>query len=122
MPSNNLPLTEGPVLGHLVRLSIPASMGMIFNTLYNLSDFWFAGQLSDDALAGVSIAGSVFFLLLAIGIGVQTGASAVIAPLVGKGDSSAVADWVDQVFGLSLLLSGVILILVGSWQSLWSFF
>lgn len=113
MPTNNQSLTEGPVLGHLVRLSIPASMGMIFNTLYNLSDFWFAGRLSDDALAGVSIAGSVFFLLLAIGIGVQTGASAVIAPLVGKGDQSAVADWVDQVFGLSLLLS--ILIVVIGW-------
>jgi Na+-driven multidrug efflux pump len=93
MPTNNQSLTEGPVLGHLVRLSIPASMGMIFNTLYNLSDFWFAGRLSDDALAGVSIAGSVFFLLLAIGIGVQTGASAVIAPLVGKGDQSAVRLW-----------------------------
>ena len=111
MLSKNQPLTEGPVLGHLVRLSIPASMGMIFNTLYNLSDFWFAGRLSDDALAGVSIAGSVFFLLLAIGIGVQTGASAVIAPLVGQGDRSAVSNWVDQVFGLALILSGVILLL-----------
>ncbi len=104
-------LTEGPVLGHLVRLSIPASMGMIFNTLYNLSDFWFAGKLSDDALSGVSIAGSVFFLLLAIGIGVQTGASAVIAPAVGKGDNQSVADWVDHVFGLSLVLSVIVLIL-----------
>ena len=55
-------------------------MGMIFNTLYNLTDFWFAGRLSDDALAGVSIAGNVFFLLMAIGIGIQTGASALIAP------------------------------------------
>jgi putative MATE family efflux protein len=110
MLTKNQSLTEGPVLGHLVRLSIPASMGMIFNTLYNLSDFWFAGLLSDDALAGVSIAGSVFFLLLAIGIGVQTGASAVIAPLVGQGDQSTVGDWVDQVFGLSLLLSGLILL------------
>lgn len=110
MLSNNQSLTEGPVLAHLIRLSIPASMGMIFNTLYNLSDFWFAGQLSADALAGVSIAGSVFFLLLAIGIGVQTGASAVIAPLVGQGHKSSVAGWVDQVFGLSLLLSALILL------------
>lgn len=102
------PLTEGSVSGHLVRLSIPASMGMIFNTLYNLSDFWFAGQLSDDALAGVSIAGSVFFLLLAIGIGVQTGASAVIAPEAGRKNDGEVANLVDQVFGLSLLLSAIV--------------
>lgn len=84
-------------------------MGMLFNTLYNLSDYWFAGRLSDEALAGVSIAGNVFFLLLAVGIGVQTGASAVIAPIAGKGDLAAVADWVDQVLGLSLILSVLIL-------------
>ncbi len=97
-------------MGHLIRLSIPASMGMIFNTLYNLSDFWFAGKLSGDALAGVSIAGSVFFLLLAIGIGIQTGASAIIAPEVGSGNDHKVATLIDHVFGLSLVLSIVITI------------
>lgn len=87
-------------------------MGMLFNTLYNLSDFWFAGKVSEDALAGVSIASSVFFLLLAVGIGVQTGASAVIAPEVGRQDTAGVANWVDQVMGLSLFLS-LIILLVG---------
>lgn len=86
-------------------------MGMLFNTLYNLSDFWFAGRLSEDALAGVSIAANVFFLLLAIGIGVQTGASAVIAPDAGRRDTQKVAEWVDQLLGLSLFLSVVILLI-----------
>jgi len=75
-------------------------MGMLFNTFYNLTDFWFAGKLSSDALAGVSIAGSVFFLLLAIGIGIQTGASAVMA-----------VDWADHVFGLSIVLSFCVAVL-----------
>ena len=88
-------------------------MGMLFNTLYNLTDFWFAGKLSSDALAGVSIAGSVFFLLLAIGIGIQTGASAVMAADVGAGNDEKVADWADHVFGLSLLLSIVVAMLGG---------
>ena len=88
-------------------------MGMIFNTLYNLTDFWFAGRLSGDALAGVSIASSVFFLMLAIGIGIQTGASAVIAHDVGSGKKDKVADWVDQVFGLAIFFS--ILIPVCGW-------
>ena len=103
-------LLEGSIAGHIIRLSIPASMGMLFNTLYNLTDFWFAGLLSDDALAGMSIAGSVFFLLLAAGIGIQTGTSAVIAPEAGKGRMDDVADWADQSFGLSLLLSLVVLV------------
>ena len=64
-------LTQGSVLQHLIKLSIPAAMGMIFNTLYNLTDFWFAGMLSDQTLAGVSIAGSVFFIIIAIGAGMH---------------------------------------------------
>ncbi len=104
-------MTDGSILSHLVRLSIPASMGMLFNTLYNLTDFWFAGKVSSDALAGVSIAGSVFFLLLAVGIGIQTGACAVMAVDVGAGNDDKVADWADNVFGLSLVLSLVVALL-----------
>lgn len=104
-------LTEGPILGHLIRLSIPASMGMLFNTLYNLTDFWFAGKLSSEALAGVSIAGNVFFLLLAIGIGIQIGASAVMAVDVGAGRKEDAARWADHIFGLSLVLSTVVALL-----------
>ncbi|MFK7858414.1 MAG: MATE family efflux transporter [Granulosicoccus sp.] len=104
-------LTHGPILGHLIRLSIPASMGMLFNTLYNLTDFWFAGRISGEALAGVSIAGSVFFMLLAVGIGIQTGASAVMAVDVGAGRKDKAAEWANHVFGLSLVLSAVVALL-----------
>jgi putative MATE family efflux protein len=77
-------------------------MGMVFNTLYNLTDIWFAGYLSDDALAGMSIAGSVFFLLLSIGIGMQAGASAMIAPGAGRGETSEVKDWINNVSGMAI--------------------
>ena len=95
-------LTSGSVLAHMIRLSIPASMGMVFNTLYNLTDIWFAGYLGDDALAGLSIAGSVFFLLLSIGLGIQAGASAMIAPDVGRGGTSQVKYWIDNVSGMAI--------------------
>jgi len=111
MASNSGNLTSGSVYQHLIRLSIPAAMGMIFNTLYNLTDFWFAGLLSDESLAGVSIAGSVFFILLAIGIGMQTGTSAVIAPEIGAGDESSVGSWVDEAFGLSIVFSLITMLL-----------
>jgi len=104
-------LTSGSIVSHLVRLSIPACMGMLFNTLYNLTDFWFAGMISSEALAGVSIAGSVFFLLLAIGIGIQTGASVVMAVEVGAGNDDKAADWLDHIFGLALILSLVVALL-----------
>jgi Na+-driven multidrug efflux pump len=67
MPSNSSlthqDLTTGSIYQHLIRLAIPASMGMFFNTLYNLTDNWFAGKISDDALVGLSIASIVFTFL-----------------------------------------------------------
>lgn len=77
-------------------------MGMVFNTLYNLTDVWFAGYLSDDALAGMAIASSVFFLLLSIGIGLQAGASAMIAPGAGRGETHEVKDWINNVSGMAI--------------------
>lgn len=103
-------LTTGSIYRHLIALSIPAAMGMVFNTLYNLTDFWFAGLLSDKALAGVSIAGSVFFLIIAIGAGMQSGCTAIIASEVGKKRSDQVKEWVNQAAGLGLLIGTICLI------------
>ncbi len=104
-------LTTGSIGSHLLALAVPAAMGMIFNTLYNLTDFWFAGKLSDDALAGVSIAGSVFFLILSGSIGMQTGTTAIIATEVGKGNMASVSEWVNQATGLGLMLSLICLVI-----------
>lgn len=104
-------LTEGSIPKHLIRLAIPSSIGMVFNTLYNLADYWFAGKLSSDALAGVSIASSVFFLLIASGIGLQIGASAVIAPTIGEKNTVETSRWTKEVLGLSLIASLVIMLL-----------
>ncbi len=84
-------------------------MGMIFNTLYNLTDFWFAGLISDDSLAGVSIAGSVFFLIVAIGAGMQGGTTAIVASEVGKKKFDQVKNWVNQATGLALVFGTVCL-------------
>jgi putative MATE family efflux protein len=105
-------LTSGSIVGHIIRLSIPASIGMVFNTLYNLTDIWFAGYLGNDALAGLSIASSVFFLLLSIGIGLQAGASAMIAPGAGRGETHEVKDWLNNVSGMAVGFS-IISILLG---------
>ncbi len=110
MPSGHRDLTQGPIGSHLIALAVPAAMGMIFNTLYNLTDFWFAGMLSDNALAGVSIAGSVFFLIIGGSIGMQTGTTAMVAAEVGKGNTSTVIDWVDQATGLGIVISLLCLI------------
>lgn len=76
-------LTIGSIYQHLIRLAIPASMGMFFNTLYNLTDNWFAGKVSDDALVGLSISSIVFYLFIGLLAGLQNGTSVMVSTEVG---------------------------------------
>jgi len=104
-------LTQGSIKSHLIKLAIPASMGMMFDTLYNLTDNWFAGMISDNSLVGLSLASIVFILLIAITIGLQSGTSAMVAPDFASKNHSKVKLWIANSIGIGLIMSIVILIL-----------
>ena len=42
-------LTEGSLPLHFKRLAVPAAIGMVFTTLYNVVDVFFAGLIGTDA-------------------------------------------------------------------------
>ncbi|MCH1413087.1 MAG: MATE family efflux transporter, partial [Rhodobacteraceae bacterium] len=48
-------LTNGPMARHFRALALPAAFGMLFATLYNIVDVYYAGLLSTDAQAGLAI-------------------------------------------------------------------
>ena len=47
-------LTHKPIPLLLRQLAIPSSLGMLFNTLYNIVDTYYAGLISTEALAALS--------------------------------------------------------------------
>jgi putative MATE family efflux protein len=104
-------LTQGSVYKHMIRIGIPAALGMVFNTLYNLTDNWFAGQISDVALSGLSIASIVFALFLTLGMGLQSGTSAMVAADLGSKNNKQVIEWINCSQGITWFLSAVILLL-----------
>ena len=65
---SSIDLTTGSVSSHLKRLAIPAATGMLFHTLYNIVDIYFAGRLSTNSQAGMAIGYLVFFFLVSFGI------------------------------------------------------
>lgn len=107
--SENRDLTRGAIYKHMIRIGIPAALGMLFNTLYNLTDNWFAGQISDEALSGLSIASIVFAAFLALGMGLQSGTSAMVAADLGTRQPEKVRDWINCSHGITWFLSLLIL-------------
>lgn len=84
----DLDLTNGPISGHFRSLAIPAAMGMLFTTLYNVVDVYFAGKLSTEAQAGLSISFQAFFIMMALGFGTGSAMSALVGNARGKKDDA----------------------------------
>ena len=105
-------LTQGSIPRHLLQLAAPIAIGMLFQTLYYLVDLYFVSRLGDAAVAGVSAAGNVQFIVLALTQILGVGTMTLIAHAVGKKDRADA----NLVFNQSLFLAlttGVVLILVG---------
>jgi hypothetical protein len=47
-------------------MAMPIAVGMLVQTLYFLIDLYFVSRLGDTAIAGVSLAGNVMFLVFAL--------------------------------------------------------
>ena len=95
----------------LVRqIAIPASVGMFFNTMYNVVDTFWAGQLSPEALAALSLSLVPFIGLLAIGFGLGQGTNALISNALGENNSDQASHLMAQALSLTLIVSIVFLV------------
>jgi Na+-driven multidrug efflux pump len=75
--ANPARLTEGPVGGHLVSLTVPMIWGILAFMTFNLADTYFVGRLGAPELAAISFTFPVVMVLFSVGIGLGAGTSSV---------------------------------------------
>lgn len=96
-------LTSAPIPQLVRRLAIPAGTGFFFNTMFNVVDTWYGGQLSTSALAAMSLSFPVFFLILAVGGGISTGATTLIGNALGRKNQEEVGLYMSQSLSFTLI-------------------
>lgn len=101
-------LTEGPVMGHLLRFVIPMSLALSAMMLVGLIDAFWLGRLSTNALAAVSFAFPVMFAIMSVSIGLAAGTVAAVSRVVSTGDQ----DRLRRLATDAVLLSAVIVVVV----------
>ena len=107
-------LTIGPMSQHFKSLAIPAALGMLFATLYNVVDVYYAGRLSTEAQAGLAIGYQAFFILMAVGFGLGSSLSALVSNAKGSKDTSGTRKLAAQ--GLSFgVCTTIVFIIIGLW-------
>ncbi len=89
-------------------MALPASVGYFFNTMYNVVDTYWGGQLSTDALAGLSLSFPVFGMLLAVAVGTSSGSNALISNYLGAGNEGRARFILAQSLSFGVVLTAVL--------------
>src|SRR5687767_2455037 len=96
-------LTTGPVTRHLLKTTGFMLVTMIFQTLYFLVDLYWVGRLGPQAVAAVSIAGNMAFIVLAVTQMLSVGTTTRVSHAVGRKDRESANFAANQSQSLGLV-------------------
>ncbi len=94
-------LTTGSISRHIVEMAVPMAIGMLIQTLYFLVDLYFVARLGDAAIAGVSLGGTLMYVVLGLTQMLGVGTVALISHAVGRKNQADA----NLIFNQSIVLS-----------------
>jgi putative MATE family efflux protein len=98
-------LTEGGIGKPLFVLALPIVVTNLLQTAYNLADTFWLGRYSTEALAAISFAFPMVFLLISLGLGISVAGSVLVAQNTGAGDDRAAEYAASQTVTFALIAS-----------------
>ena len=103
--STSLRLTKDPIWYLLKKVTIPASVGSLFQTFYNLVDTWFAGKISPEAISAIAKSFPLYFIIIAIGVGVGASTNSLIGNSIGSKKVKVASLYVSQSIIFAVFIS-----------------
>ena len=104
-------MTQGPPWKRILEFSIPMLLGNIAQQLYNTADSVIVGHyVGDNALAAVGSASPILNLLLALFVGISTGAGIVVSQSYGAKDRKGLTEAIGNCIALSVIATIVIMV------------
>ena len=110
---HEIDMCNGPLLGKVLKFSLPLMLSGILQLLYNAADVAVVGRYAgSNSLAAVGSTGSLINLMINLFIGLSVGASVVVAKNLGAHDFRKAHDAVHTSIALSLV-SGIATLIIG---------
>ena len=104
-------MTLGSPWKRILEFSIPMILGNIAQQLYNTADTVIVGMyVGDNALSAVGSASPILMLLLALFVGISTGAGIVISQAFGARDREGLSKNIGNCITLTFIASAVIMV------------
>ncbi|SEH11195.1 putative efflux protein, MATE family [Natronorubrum sediminis] len=98
-------VTDGELLKPIVFLAIPLIITQLLQVAYNIADTFWVGRVSADAVAAISFAFPIIFLIISIGGGFTVAGTILIAQHKGADNHEEVDHVVGQTMSFVLLVS-----------------
>ena len=86
------------------KLAIPASVGTLFQTLYNIADTYFAGKISPEALSALTKSFPIYFIIIASSIGITVAGTSLIGNSIGEKNNKNASIYFSQLIFFSFLI------------------
>ncbi len=103
--STSYKLTKDPIWFLLRKVTIPASVGSLFQTFYNLVDTWFAGKISAEAISAIAKSFPIYFTIIAVGVGIGAATNAMIGNSIGEKKERVASMYIAQSLIFALVIS-----------------
>ena len=87
------------------KLAIPASVGTLFQTLYNIVDTFYSGLISPEALSALSKSFPIYFIIVATSIGVTVAGTSLIGNSIGEKKEKNVSYYFTHIIIYGLIIS-----------------
>lgn len=107
-PTRHGTLTEGPIKGHLVRLSVPMTWSILVMVSFQLIDTFYISLLGTDQLAAISFTFPVTMAIFSLTMGFSIAMSSVLSRLIGAGNRDVTRRVTTQGILLTFLVSGAV--------------
>ena len=90
------------------KLALPAMVGTLFQTLYNIVDTFFAGKISPEALSALSKSFPIYFIIVATSIGVTVAGTSLIGSSIGEKNEKNVLGYFVNVIFYAIIISLIV--------------
>ena len=90
------------------KLSLPAMVGTLFQTLYNIVDTFFAGKISPEALSALSKSFPIYFIIIATSIGVTVAGTSLIGNSIGENNKKNTLNYFTHIIFFGIIISFII--------------
>ncbi len=103
-PDRN-PLISADIPKLIRQIGVPVAIGVLFNSLFQIVDTFYAGAISNEALAALALSYPIYFIIIGLASGLGTGTSALVGNALGAGKRAEAALIVAQGLMFTVLLS-----------------